>query len=462
MKPEEIEAVFCGTANQTGMQNDIARLGWLASGLPDSVPTNGVNQQCPSGMSCIEHACRAIMAGEGDIFIASGAEDMMNVPMAMGMDFPPRIAEYYDPAGLPMGPTAEKIADLYNISRADAELMAYHSHLKAAAARDAGKFANEIVPVKGLDDAGNEWMVDKDQWIRDNPSLEQMASMKPAFRPDGKVTAAISSPLTTGACAALFMSREKADELGLSYHLRYGGGVMAGCDPTVMGYGPVPATKSCWSARASPWTISTSGSSTRPSAPSPLRSSASWASENAPFDNINVWGGALALGHPGRVRLPHRHHPEQHHEDRFRGRQARHRHPLRRFRQQQRHPVGEGIVYSQPDERGRGLPPPLRRNTCLRRERAVSVPRVSWCRAGAHCLIYPVTDVRARIASIFCETTRLVDATRIKLESRRVVILKAWQARMEGAPEEDTDNRGREAACRGGGVQPRRKATKSR
>ena len=241
VKPEDIDAVFCGTANQTGMQNDIARLGWLASGYPDSVPTNGVNQQCPSGMSCIEHACRAIMADDGDIFIASGVEDMQNVPMAMGMDFPPRIANYYDPMELPMGPTAEKIAQLYNISREDAELMAYHSHLKAAAARDAGKFADEIVPVKALDDSGNEFMCDRDQWIRDNPSLEQMAGMRPAFRPDGIVTAAISSPLTTGACATLFMSREKADELGLSYHLRYGGGAMAGCDPTIMGYGPVPA-----------------------------------------------------------------------------------------------------------------------------------------------------------------------------------------------------------------------------
>ncbi|MEW6553897.1 MAG: thiolase family protein [Actinomycetota bacterium] len=299
VKPEDVEAVFCGTANQTGMQNDIARLGWLASGLPDSVATNGVNQQCPSGMSCIEHACRAIMADEGDIFIASGVEDMMNVPMAMGMDFPPRIAEYYNPAELPMGPTAEKIAELYDISRADAELMAYHSHLKAAAARDAGKFAAEIVPVKALDDDGNEWMADKDQWIRDNPSLEQMASMNPAFKPDGRVTAAISSPLTAGACAALFMSRERADKLGLSYHLRYGGGVMAGCDPTVMGYGPVPAVKKLLERKGLTvndidlWELNEAFGTQSLAVIRELG-----IGENAPFDNINVWGGALALGHP--------------------------------------------------------------------------------------------------------------------------------------------------------------------
>jgi acetyl-CoA acyltransferase len=299
VKPEDVEAVFCGTANQTGMQNDIARLGWLASGMPESVPTNGVNQQCPSGMSCVEHACRAIMAGDGDIYIASGAEDMMNVPMAMGMDFPPRIAEYYNPADLPMGPTAEKIADLYNISRADAELMAYHSHLKAAAARDAGKFAAEIVAVKGLDDAGNEWMVDKDQWIRDNPNLEQMAGMNPAFRPDGKVTAATSSPLTTGACAALFMSRDKADELGLSYSVRYGGGVMMGCDPTVMGIGPVPAVQKLLERKGlgvsdiDVWELNEAFGTQSLAVIRELG-----IGENAPFDNINVWGGALALGHP--------------------------------------------------------------------------------------------------------------------------------------------------------------------
>jgi acetyl-CoA acetyltransferase family protein len=299
VKPEEVEAVFCGTANQTGMQNDIARLGWLASGLPESVPTNGINQQCPSGMSAIEHACRAIMCGEGDIFIASGVEDMMNVPMMVNMDMPPRVAQYYSPSEFPMGMTAEKIAQVYNISRADAELMAYWSHIKARDAHNAGKFKDEIVPVLALDENGNEFLADRDQWIRDDPSLEQMAQMKPAFKPDGIVTAAISSPLTTGACAALLMSREKADELGLSYHLRYGGGVMAGCDPTIMGIGPVHAVRKL---------LERKGLSTEDIDLWELNEAFGTQSlavirelgigYNAPFDNINVWGGALALGHP--------------------------------------------------------------------------------------------------------------------------------------------------------------------
>jgi acetyl-CoA acetyltransferase family protein len=299
VKPEDVEAVFCGTANQSGMQNDIARLGWLASGLPDNVATNGVNQQCPSGMSCLEHAARAIMCGEGDIYIASGVEDMMNVPMAAGMDIPPRIANYYNPMELPMGPTAEKIAELYNVSREDAELMAYHSHLKAAAARDAGKFKDEIVPIPGMDENGQEMMVDRDQWIRDNPSLEQMAQMQPAFKPDGVVTAAISSPLTVGACAALLMSREKADELGMSYHIKYGGGAMSGCDPTLMGIGPVPACKKLLERKGltvndiDVWELNEAFGTQSLAVIRELG-----IGHNAPFDNINIWGGALALGHP--------------------------------------------------------------------------------------------------------------------------------------------------------------------
>ncbi len=110
VKPEDIEAVFCGTANQVGVQNDIARLGWLAGGFPESVPTNGIGQQCPSGMAAAEHAARAIMVGEGDIYIASGLEDMQKVPMGFAMEFPAKLAERYDPAELPMGATAEKVA----------------------------------------------------------------------------------------------------------------------------------------------------------------------------------------------------------------------------------------------------------------------------------------------------------------------------------------------------------------
>ena len=299
VKPEEVEAVFCGTANQAGMQNDIARLTWLAGGFPEVVATNGVNQQCPSGMAATEHAARAIMCDEGDIYIASGVEDMEKVPMMFAMDISPKIFERYNMGDLPMGNTAEKVAELWKVSRKDAEVMAYWSNKKAAAARDAGKFAWEIVPIEGEKEDGTKFMVTTDQWIRDDVSVEQMATMKTPFKENGVVTAGVSSPLTAGAAALLLMNREKADELGLDYHIKYVGGAMVGCEPTVMGVGPIYAAQRLLKrARLTVkdigvWELNEAFGS---QALACLRELG--IAQNAPFDNVNVWGGALALGHP--------------------------------------------------------------------------------------------------------------------------------------------------------------------
>ncbi|HUN54406.1 MAG TPA: thiolase family protein [Smithella sp.] len=299
VKAEEVEAVFCGTANQAGMQNDIARLAWLAGGFPECVASNGINQQCPSGMSATEHAARTIMCGEGDVFIASGVEDMEKVPMGYAMDFPPKFMERYYLGDIPMGNTAEKVAELWNINRKDAEVMAYWSNKKAAAARDAGKFANEIVPIEGEKEDGTKFMVTADQWIRDDVSLEQMAAMKTPFKEGGVVSAAVSSPLTSGAAALLLMNREKADELGLKYHLKYAGGAMAGSDPTIMGISPVPAAQKVLKRAGlsvkdiGVWELNEAFGS---QALACLRELG--VAQNAPFENVNVWGGALALGHP--------------------------------------------------------------------------------------------------------------------------------------------------------------------
>jgi len=299
VKPEDIEAAFVGTANQTGMCNDIARLGWLACGLPESVPTNGVNQQCPSGMACIEHCARAIMAEEGDTYIAAGVEDMQHIPMGANIDFPPRLLQRYSLGDIPMGPTAEKVAKMYNISRPDMEEMAYWSCMRAKEARDTGKFKDEIVPIEGEDDLGKPFLVEHDQWIRDKVSKEQMATMKPAFKPDGVLTAALSSPLTTGACSALLMSRDKADKLGLSYHMKYKAGVMVGCDPTIMGMGPVFAVNKLLKrvgmkvSDIDVWEINEAFASQSLACLRELG-----IEQNAPFKKTNLWGGALALGHP--------------------------------------------------------------------------------------------------------------------------------------------------------------------
>ena len=299
VSPEDVEAVFCGCANLSGMQNDIARLGWLASGMPESVPANGIAQQCPSGMAAVEHAARAIICSEGDVFIASAVEDMLHVPLAYDLEPPPRLMWRYPMHEMPMEATAEKIAMHYSISREDAENVAYWSHKHAAQARDKGKFSDEIIPMKGFEEDGTEFMVDKDQWIRDDISLDQMSAMKPLMRENGVVTAAVSSPNTTGACALLLMDRGKADEMGLAYHLKYVCGVMAGCDPTMMGIGPVFAVKKLLNRTGltisdiGVWEINEAFGAQILACVRELG-----LGENAPFEHINIWGGALALGHP--------------------------------------------------------------------------------------------------------------------------------------------------------------------
>jgi len=300
VSPADVDAVFIGSANLSGMQNDIARLGWLASGYPESVPTQSVSNQCPSGMSAIMNAARAIMTSEADIMIAGGAEDMEKVAMGANMDFPPRLMERYNLMDIPMGSTAEKVAEVYDVSKDDMNNFAVWSHKNAASARNAGKFSREIIPVEGKQEDGTPFTVDRDQWIRDSLDIEKMKLMQSPFKENGRVTAATSSPLTSGAAVVLMMSRQKADELGLAYSHKYSYGVQAGNDPTVMGVGPISAVKKLFERTG-----------LQPSDIGPIEINEAFASqslacirelgldkENAPFDRVNVWGGAMALGHP--------------------------------------------------------------------------------------------------------------------------------------------------------------------
>lgn len=300
VKPEDVEAVLVGCANISGAQTDIGRLGWLAGGFPDSVPSNTITNQCPSGMSAIMHAARAIMTGETEIMLAAGVEDMEKVPMGANYDFPHRLGKRYNGLDLMMGSTAEKVAELYKIARADMDNMSVWSHQKAWAATQAGKFKNEIVPIMGLDDAGQPFLVDRDQWVREKMDPAKLATMQSPFKPGGNVTAATSSPLTQGATALLLMSRKKADAMGLSYTYKYHYGVLAGCDPTIMGMGPVPAVKKLFAK---------TGLTAKDIAAVELNEAFASQSlacirelgldkDNAPFDKVNMWGGALALGHP--------------------------------------------------------------------------------------------------------------------------------------------------------------------
>ncbi|MBU4319201.1 MAG: thiolase family protein [Proteobacteria bacterium] len=302
VKPEDVDALFCGSANQSGPQADIARLGWLAGGFPESVGTCSVGQQCPSGMAAVEFGARTIMCGEADIVIASGAEDMLvgRGGGGGGMDMAPRLAQRYNVMDFPMGMTAEKVGTMWNVSKKSAHLLSYHSNINAAAAVEAGKFKDEIIPIKGcVKDDGSSFVCDKDQWVRPNVSMEKMESMQPAFKEGGLVTAAGSSPLTSGACAVLLMSREKADALGYTYHIKYAGGTMAGCDPTVMGIGPLYAAQKLLKRKGldakdiGVWELNEAFGTQGVAVLRELG-----LGDEAPFKNVNVWGGALALGHP--------------------------------------------------------------------------------------------------------------------------------------------------------------------
>jgi acetyl-CoA acyltransferase len=301
VKPEDVEGVFIGTANVSGMQNDLGRISWIASGLPISVPTQTVTNQCPSGMSAIMNAARSIISGENSIMLAGGAEDMEKVPMGSAMDFPPRLWEYLNPAELPMGNTAEKVAEQYNVSKEDMVKFAANSNRLAAAARDAGKFKVEIVPLMGKKEDGTEFMVENDQWIRDNPDEERMMLMESPFKEGGVVSAATSSPLTAGAAIVLMMSREKADELGLSYTYKYSFGTQAGNDPSVMGVGPIPAVQQLFKKTGlGPADIGAVELNEAFASQSlaVIRELKLEDSENVPFKKVNTWGGAMALGHP--------------------------------------------------------------------------------------------------------------------------------------------------------------------
>ncbi len=300
VKPEDIEGVFLGTANVSGMQTEIARFSWLASGLPDSVPTQTVSNQCPSGMSAITNAARAIALGEVDIMIAGGAEDMEKVPMGANFDIPPRVFQNIKPDDIFVGNTAEKVAELYNISKEDMVKFAANSNRLAAKARDEGKFKSEIVSVMGKKEDGTKFLVEHDQWIRDNPNEEKMMQMKSPFKEGGVVSAATASPLTVGAAAVLMMDRGKADELGLSYSYKYRFATQAGNDPTIMGVGPIKAVQLLFKK---------TGLSTRDIDVVELNEAFASQSlavirelgldnENLPFEKVNTWGGALALGHP--------------------------------------------------------------------------------------------------------------------------------------------------------------------
>lgn len=289
---DDIEDVIFGSAFPEAEQGlNVARMISFLAGIPKTAAATTVNRFCGSSMQSIHMAAGAIQMGAGDVFICGGIESMTRVPMGGFNPAPhPRLYKEYPEAYVSMGITAENLANQYNISRQEQEEMAVESHARAAAAREAGKFADEIIPIV----QGNI-RVEHDGCIRPETTMETLATLKPAFDADGSVTAATSSPLTDGASSTLVCSEEYADANGLVKMARIRSIAVAGCAPEVMGIGPVPATEKA---------LARAGLSLNDidiielNEAFAAQSLAVLKEAGMSYDNTNLDGGAIALGHP--------------------------------------------------------------------------------------------------------------------------------------------------------------------
>ena len=260
--PAQIVDVVLGCANQAGEDNrDVARMALLLAGLPVTVPGETVNRLCASGMSAVANAARAVKLGDGDFYIAGGVESMTRAPYVMSKASKPfaRDIELFDTSlgwrfvnpkmkskyGTDsMGQTAENVAEQYGVSRVDQDCFALRSQQKAAAARNAGRFAIEITAVEIPQKKGDPKRFDRDEFIRPETTLEVLAKLKPAFRPEGgSVTAGNSSGLNDGAAALLIASGAGVRDLRATPLARIVTSAVAGVEPRIMGMGPVPSSR---------------------------------------------------------------------------------------------------------------------------------------------------------------------------------------------------------------------------
>ena len=305
LDPALIEDVIMGCVMQVGEQGlNIGREAVLAAGFPESVPATSIDRQCGSSQQSAHFAAQGVMAGAYDIVVAAGVEVMSRVPMGAslmtgGMPMGPRVAARYKDVGgrVAQGISAEMIADKWGLSREDLDRFSVESHVRAARARDEGRFAKEIVPVKVKDANGNETdeVFDYDEGIRAESSVEKLGQLKPAFKPDGKVTAGNSSQITDGASAALIMSEAKANELGLRPRARFHTFALAGVDPVTMLTGPIPATEKVLE-RAGMKLDEIDAVEINEAFASVVLA---WEKEHHPdMTKVNPNGGAIALGHP--------------------------------------------------------------------------------------------------------------------------------------------------------------------
>lgn len=300
VNPSEIEDIYWGCVQQTLEQGfNVARNAALLAGLPIEIGAVTVNRLCGSSMQALHDATRSIMVGDADICLIGGVEHMGHVPMTHGVDFHPGMSKNVAKAAGMMGLTAEMLGKLHGISREDQDAFAARSHARAHAATLEGRFQNEILPTEGHAADGSLFTLDHDEVIRPETTVEGLSQLRPVFDPaNGTVTAGTSSALSDGASAMLIMSEEKANELGLTIRARVKSMAIAGCDPSIMGYGPVPATKKA---------LKRAGLSIEDMGVIELNEA--FAAQSLPCakdlglldvvdEKVNLNGGAIALGHP--------------------------------------------------------------------------------------------------------------------------------------------------------------------
>ena len=298
--PNEVEDVIWGCVQQTLEQGfNIARFASLMTPIPHSASAQTVNRLCGSSMTASHTAAMSIMTGNGDVFVVGGVEHMGHVPMTHGIDPNPLGSKYTARAAGMMGLTAELLAKMHKISREDQDRFAMRSHQKAHEATTQGRFKREILTTEGHDEAGALRSFDFDEVIRPETNLEGLSKLRPAFDPKGgSITAGNSSAISDGASALLVMSEERAQSLGLKPLARVRAMASAGCDPSIMGYGPVPAVQKV---------LKRAGLSTKDIDLWELNEA--FAAQSLPVlkdlglrdemeSKVNLNGGAIALGHP--------------------------------------------------------------------------------------------------------------------------------------------------------------------
>ena len=308
IKPEQVDELVFGCVLQAGLGQNVARQVSLAAGLPKETPAMTINKVCGSGLRSVGLAAQIIKAGDADIVIAGGTESMSLAPYAMpaarwgARMFDTKMVDVMVNDGLwdafnqyHMGMTAENVADQWGITREELDEFSLKSQQKAEAAIKAGKFKDEIVPVVIPQKKGDPIVFDTDEYPKFGASLEKMAKLKPAFKKDGKVTAANASGINDSAAALVVMSAEKAAELGITPLCKIVSYASAGVDPSIMGVGPIPASKKA---------LDKAGLTVddidlfEANEAFAAQSVAVGRELQIPEEKLNVNGGAIALGHP--------------------------------------------------------------------------------------------------------------------------------------------------------------------